>query len=124
MDPDVDDFLAHYGVKGMKWGVRRENKSAVKTARKAGRQKNVANLKSRYTQTKANGKTGIRKGKAAGTVLDIMATGGMYTGSQIARSAGYSKGQSAALGMLTGPIGATLASEIRVRRSASRATSG
>ena len=23
MDARVDEFLAHYGVKGMKWGVRR-----------------------------------------------------------------------------------------------------
>jgi hypothetical protein len=29
---DVDDFLAHYGVKGMKWGVRRASKKAAKAA--------------------------------------------------------------------------------------------
>ena len=31
---DVDEFLAHYGVKGMKWGVRR-NRSAVEVSVKA-----------------------------------------------------------------------------------------
>lgn len=121
MEPsDVDDFLAHYGVKGMKWGVSRSSPQVQ--ARKTGRRENVANLKSRYTEKKSNGKTGIRKGKAAGTVLDVMTTGGMYTGTQIARSAGYTKGQSIALGMLTGPVGATLASELRVRKNA-RSTS-
>ena len=34
MSTDVDDFLAHYGVKGMKWGVRREA-SLREKARKA-----------------------------------------------------------------------------------------
>jgi hypothetical protein len=39
MDEDVDDFLAHFGVKGMHWGVRRSNIPGVtrKTDRDAKR---------------------------------------------------------------------------------------
>ena len=29
MEDDVEDFLAHYGVKGMKWGVRKKASDAV-----------------------------------------------------------------------------------------------
>lgn len=52
MSAEVDDFLAHYGVKGMKWGVtrasnsvksavgkRREKKAAVKKEREHNRDK-------------------------------------------------------------------------------------
>jgi len=27
MDPEVEEFLAHFGVKGQKWGVRKEKKA-------------------------------------------------------------------------------------------------
>jgi len=32
MDPEVEDFLEHFGVKGMKWGVRKERKAAERAA--------------------------------------------------------------------------------------------
>jgi hypothetical protein len=34
---DVDDFLAHYGVPGMKWGHRRAARVEAKAAKKAAR---------------------------------------------------------------------------------------
>ncbi|ADD81016.1 gp018 [Rhodococcus phage ReqiPoco6] len=116
---DAEDFLAHYGVKGMKWGQTRSKSDLVK-ARAAGRREFGSNLKDRYTKTGKYGQTKIKKTKAVGTVADIMLTGGMYTGVQIARSGGFTRGQSAVIGMITGPVGATVASEIRVRTVTSR----
>jgi uncharacterized membrane-anchored protein YjiN (DUF445 family) len=49
---EVDDILAHYGIKGMKWGVRRKSgpasadsarSSAVKSSVKTGGVKSVSN---------------------------------------------------------------------------------
>lgn len=120
METDVEDFLAHYGKKGMKWGVRTAS-AEVKAARKAGRAENAKNLQARYTKTNADGKTVMKKRRTAATVVDLMATGGGYTGIQIAKSAGFTRGQSAAIGMLSGPVGAMVASEIKVRQDVSRA---
>lgn len=36
---DLDDFLAHYGVKGMKWGVRRDRGSSSGSRKKSGSSK-------------------------------------------------------------------------------------
>jgi len=38
---EVDKFLAHYGVKGMKWGVRRDRSPEAKAARRAATKKAV-----------------------------------------------------------------------------------
>lgn len=34
LKPSLDDALEHYGVKGMKWGVRKTTSSELKTAKK------------------------------------------------------------------------------------------
>lgn len=39
MEDDVEDFLAHYGVKGMKWGQRKADR------REASVQKQTAKMK-------------------------------------------------------------------------------
>lgn len=44
-----DDFLAHYGVKGMKWGVRKDR---VKKGRKAKRQASDQHIESRRIKQK------------------------------------------------------------------------
>ena len=33
-DYDLDDIIEHYGVKGMKWGVRKQRRADVKAAKK------------------------------------------------------------------------------------------
>lgn len=41
-DSYVDDFLEHFGVKGMRWGVRRNSSSGGKPSRKQRRQEKKA----------------------------------------------------------------------------------
>lgn len=141
MEPDVDAFLEHYGKKGMKWGVTTATsvatsaassagsavkslttpKTAVAAARKQGRSDARAAMKERYAPTQADGKRKLNKGRAAVSVFDI-GTLGVYTGSQMAKSAGYSSGKAAVIGFMGGPISGTIASEIRVRKAANAAT--
>ena len=111
---DVDVFLAHYGVKGMKWGVSREVKETRKEARKVGRKAlNEAYLAKYGLKTRKN-PTGQSGGKVVADALLNMATIGSVTSLHIARSAGYSKGKSAAFLML-GPFGGIAAQELKLR---------
>lgn len=64
LDPEVEDFLAHFGVKGMKWGKRKSSSSsdgesasrselrslnkASKAKDKAARDKEIDEARSRY----------------------------------------------------------------------------
>lgn len=41
-DEEVDDFLAHFGVKGMKWGVRKSGSSNNSSSKSSSRKKKVA----------------------------------------------------------------------------------
>lgn len=57
MSTEVDDFLAHYGVKGMKWGVTRASNS-VKSAVGKRREKKAAVQKEREQNRSAAAKSG------------------------------------------------------------------
>ena len=52
MDAGVDEFLAHYGVKGMKWGVRKEyHNKMIETeinSKKESAQKKADSLSKKY----------------------------------------------------------------------------
>lgn len=110
-DEALDDFLAHYGVKGMKWGKHQSKedfKADVKTQRKE-LYKGVGEVYKSRTQT------GIA---AASILLASPAVGSAVIGTQMMRGAGFSKGKSMAVGLLAGPTGAVVAIEMKARRLA------
>jgi hypothetical protein len=60
-----EDELAHYGVRGMKWGVRKEigndaKAAAIARSRATSLQKQAVKLSSRIDKLKASGKTANR----------------------------------------------------------------
>lgn len=52
VDTEVDDFLAHFGVKGMKWGVRKEEKTSGRRQARRERKAQKFIAKSDLLQTK------------------------------------------------------------------------
>jgi hypothetical protein len=76
------DYVEHFGVKGMSWGVRRERKKAEKAAKKAARAKadqeyvqavhklvSGAAKKGNFVQLRTNGRTQIMTGKEAADMI-------------------------------------------------------
>ena len=117
---DTDDFLEHYGKKGMKWGVR---KAAPEGSAKAARQQLRKASRDKFTGyhkvNKADGTKGrVGVGRTAASVLLSTNTFGASTGFQIARSAGATKGGSVAVGLLGGPLGGLAYREIKIRNDA------
>lgn len=51
----TDDYLVHYGVLGMKWGVRKQRKQAIKSAKKSNR-KEIDKINAKYDVKKYGGK--------------------------------------------------------------------
>lgn len=77
-DDFSDDYLAHYGVKGMKWGVRRARTSISKGVKRGKRYVKSADFKRKATQA------GILGGGIAGAAY------GLKKGNSFALSAGLS----------------------------------
>lgn len=139
MSDDIltDEFLAHYGVKGMKWGHRKAGtgepssrkaakadgkadkaaaKAAAKTARKAGRREIAKNLNSEFDLRTAEGKT--RTGLTVASTILVGPATNIYMGAKIAQASGFSWGESAAVGLIGGAPGALAVAEISVRAKA------
>src|SRR5690606_39406731 len=57
MTLELDDFLAHYGVKGMKWGVRKDVSSNRESTYRSRYQEAKNRELSTFTVTAKNGKT-------------------------------------------------------------------
>lgn len=110
-DEALDDFLAHYGVKGMKWG-KHQSKDDFKEAVKANRKELYKGVGDVYKSKKQVGLA------LAATILSSPAAGQAVIGTQMMRGAGYSKGKSIAVGLLGGPTGAVIAIEMKARQMA------
>ncbi|WKW86800.1 hypothetical protein SEA_CONLEY_14 [Gordonia phage Conley] len=112
-DEKTSDFLEHYGVKGMKWGVTRHNPQGIQPTRKMVRQVTKETRKEHAAANRAEWKSKSGGQKAKTLVFD-MATMGGYTTSQLAKAEGYSRGKRTAL-TLMGGHGATYIRDVKVR---------
>ena len=110
----VDDFLEHYGVKGMKWGVTRHNPQGIQPTRKMVRE---VTKETRKEHAKANREAWKSRstGNKAKTLAFDMATMGGYTASQLAKEEGYGRGKRTAI-TLMGGHGATYIREVRIQK--------
>lgn len=78
--PYYNNYLAHYGVKGMKWGVRRARKKAVRTRRKNAQRADRDNWRSmsRSERRKNRDKANARYTKAdRATDQSVLGRGGV-----------------------------------------------
>lgn len=105
----------------------KQGRQEMKTLRKADRKEVQGHLKSNYSLKNKTGKINTAAtsgGIIAGTILGgpggaiLMAE--RSAGISIARSAGYSRGSSVAIGLLGGAVGGVVASEIAVRNRANK----
>ena len=110
MSLNYDDYLEHYGVKGMKWGVKKS-----KADRKADRGRIKENFKKNYSLKNKQGKVSAALSIASMPLLGP-AVASAVAGSNLAEAAGYKKGTSVAIGIVAGAPGGLIASEVAVRR--------
>lgn len=95
------DFIAHYGKKGMKWGVTKGDRAGTAVTGKEFRQVTKAVTKEHIENERATFKAKSGKEKAKIISLDL-ATGGGYSASNLAKAAGYSRGRRTAITLLGG----------------------
>jgi hypothetical protein len=115
MTDNVDDFLAHYGVKGMKWGVSRAT-DGVKSAVKRGKEKSAAKKAERQANSEAARAAGYTKMQRVNDLQNVGRGGTRKIEKRIAngetivkaRSKEYAsstaKGLAVAAAILAGPI--------------------
>ena len=118
---DSEDFLAHYGVKGMKWGKRKAPdaaKVAAKAGRKAERSAIVKNLSTQFNTKSTSGR--VRTGATVAGALLATPVANIYMGAKVTRASGYSKGASVAVGLIGGTPGALAVAELTARGRAKK----
>ncbi|QFG09118.1 hypothetical protein PBI_SPORTO_10 [Arthrobacter phage Sporto] len=125
MGDPTDDFLAHYGVKGMRWGKRKagtdvevssKSKKAPIDSDKLSAARNEL-YKGTRDRLKTKGGKAVM-GAAVVTTLLGGPIGSQIVGAQMMRDAGYSKGKSLTMGIVGGAPGAMLAIELKARKMA------
>lgn len=107
--------LSHYGIPGMKWGVRR-------TPEQLGRKKSRKELRRSFNKNFASRQSNVKTGALGASIVSGfgLPVTLAVVGYDITRSAGYSKGYSLATGIIGGPIGGLVASELKVWEDAKK----
>lgn len=124
-EPVVDDFLQHYGVKGMRWG-KRQSSGDVEVSKKskgpidkeklsAERAKLYGGVKKQY---ESNGQKALAGAAIAGSLVTGGTLGTVVVGAQMMKGAGFSKGKTVATALLGGAPGAVLMIELQARKNA------
>jgi hypothetical protein len=130
--PDVtEDFLSHYGVKGMHWGkhkssgggtVEKLSRSDKQVAKGDYKAKVKEARKDIYSDVKAGMSTRGQKTLAGASIAASLFTGGsvgsVVVGAQMMRAAGFSKGKTTATALIGGAPGAVLMIELQARKNA------
>lgn len=126
MSEVTEDFLAHYGVKGMHWGKHKSSDSkTVEVSRQKKAPIDKAKLKEArkdiYSDVKAHmGTPGQRvtTGAALASTLIGGPSGSAIIGAQMMRGAGFSKKKAFTTALLGGAPGAMLMIELQARKNA------
>lgn len=97
MSREADEFLAHHGIKGMHWGIRKKESSGNPR-------------KSQYSSSKKPGKLSEQDAKkltkkAEGQIDRLAIQAGVKEAPKPDRKGGWSKGQKIALGVGIGVVG-------------------
>lgn len=108
-----EEFLAHYGVKGMKWG---QTRAVKKEFHKQAKTEFQAKYAKQHLQDASGNKRSAGK-RAAFIALDVATAGGV-SATRLMRTAGYSKGKTAAVVLTTGVHGANLVASSAVKKTA------
>ncbi len=76
-DQDVDIFLEHFGIMGMKWGIRNSNKESGKERRASNREFNKRHALVRTPLQKKNYRTRNRASAVVGVAVFLASRGKM-----------------------------------------------